>query len=345
MTGAERRRVSREELQEALAAADVPVLLMVLTQLTGEARWISPPFLPRREIYFFADESGGLPENLQDEVRASALEALLDYYAGRLDPAPPPSEERFLEMMRVCVGEHVPDEYLAMMLEEMGLRRRDPVWHARPGANAIADFRVLIIGAGMSGLCAAIKLKDAGIPFEIIEKNPRVGGTWYENIYPEVGCDVPNHFYSFSFRPNPDWSAYFSKGAEIEAYFEACAREYGIVDHIRFESSVKSAAFDADRALWEVEIEGPGGGVSRETANVVIAATGQLNRPKIPAIPGRESFRGPAFHTARWPADLDVTGKRVAVIGTGASAMQMARTTAEQAGRLLIFQRSAQWAI
>jgi 4-hydroxyacetophenone monooxygenase len=345
MHEAKRTQVTRLLVENYIAEADVPVLMLVLVHLTAERRWLEPPFRPKRDTYFFADASGGLPAELQAQVRAAAVDALFAWHEGSLTPPGEPSDELYLEMMRVCVAEPVPPEYLTMMLEEMGLRGRDRPWKTTPAGHRLADFRVLIVGAGMSGICAAVKLRQAGIPFTVVEKNPRVGGTWYENVYPEVGCDVPNHFYSYSFRPNPDWSAYFSKGEEIEAYFENCAREFGILECVRFGTTVTAAHWNDTRALWTIETRHIDGTVATETANVLVSAVGQLNLPKLPCIPGMEDFQGPAFHTARWPADIDLSGKRVAVVGNGASAMQLARSTAQVADRLTIFQRSAQWAI
>ena len=318
---------------------------MVLVHITGSRKWIERPYQPVRDSSFFADESGGLPENVQQSVRAAAFEVLSDYFEGRLRPQPEPDDNMFLKMMSVCVGEPIPPEYLIMMLEEMGLRERYPQWRVAPNAESLAKHHVLIIGAGISGLCAAIKLKQAGIPYTVLEKNPRLGGTWYENRYPEVGCDVPNHYYSYSFRRKTDWADYYSKGAEIEEYLETCACEFGVQDDIEFEIEVLSAEYDEDNARWRVTLRDAEGATRVVEANVVISATGQLNRPKYPDIPGMETFEGPIFHSARWPDDLSLEGKRVAVVGTGASAMQMARTTADKADRLLLFQRSPQWAI
>lgn len=345
MTDVEKIATTRNEIKDALTAADIPVLQMVLVHLTGDRRWIEPPFLPVREVSIFADESGGLPDTVQQIVRDAALDALEAFHAGRLVPPPRPSDEQFSEMMSVCVGESIPLEYVPMMLEEMGQRQRDPEWHTPPRAEQLQAFEVLVIGAGMSGICAAAKLEHSGIPYTVVEKNPRLAGTWYENKYPEVGCDVPNHFYSYSFRPNLDWSGYYSKGDEIEAYLTQCAHEFGVVEKIRFNTEVLSATYDEQTAKWRVILRLADGSTQTVTANVVVSATGQLNRPKMPAIDGLESFAGPMFHTARWPSEVALAGKRVAVIGTGASAMQLARTTAEQVDRLLIFQRAPQWAI
>ena len=196
-------------IREALAAADVPVLCMVLVHLTGERRWIEAPFLPVRDISFFADESGGLPTDVQAQVREAAFAALVGLREGAALPESLPADELFAEMMSVCVAERVGDDYVPMMLEEMGLRDRNAPWHRAVQPVPPPGFRVLVVGAGMSGICLAGKLEAVGIPYTVVDKNAALGGTWLENTYPEVGCDVPNHFYSFSDRPNPDWSSYF----------------------------------------------------------------------------------------------------------------------------------------
>ena len=204
MATVEQIPVTRDDVDAALADADMPVLLMVLVHLTGERKWIEEPFLPKRDIAFFADESGGLSDDAQQEVRDAASQAVLAFHEGRLDiPAEPP-EALYNEMMSVCVGEEVPEEYLLMLLEEMGLRSRDPEWSKQPDPSELAGLSVLIVGAGVCGICVAAKLEAAGVDYRIVEKNDRLGGTWYENRYPEVAVDVPNHFYSFSFRPNPE---------------------------------------------------------------------------------------------------------------------------------------------
>ena len=155
-----------------LKKADIPILLMVLLQLTGDKKWIQHPYLPARDLAFFPDESGGLSATLQNDIRIAAGDSLLDYFDGKLIIAEKPSRELYVEMMSVCVGEAIPSEYLEMMLEEMGFEEREAEWIKRPTEQNLNNFKCLIIGAGMSGLCAAIKFKKAGIPFEIVEKNP-----------------------------------------------------------------------------------------------------------------------------------------------------------------------------
>ena len=339
----ERKLIEREQIEDCLRHADIPILLMVLVHLTGDETWLKSPFLPRKDTYFFANESGGLPLHVQKIVREAAANVISDYHKRRLDIKPEPSEKLFLKMMRTCVSENIPREYLQMMLEEMSFRERDPEWGSRP--TTIEGFKVLIIGAGMSGICAAIKFKNAGIPFEIVEKNGDLGGTWHENKYPEVGCDVPNHYYSYSFWPNLNWSRYFSKGQEIEKYLKDCASTFGLTDKILFNTRVISARYLSQSMKWKVLLQDVKGGKEELLVNFVVSATGHLNQPKIPSIPGLSDFEGDVFHTARWPNKIDLAGKRVALIGTGASSMQLARTTAQKAKSLLIFQRSKQWAI
>ena len=333
------------ELRGFLAAADVPVLCMVLEHLTGERRWIEAPFLPKRDISFFADESGGLPADVQAQVREAAFLALVALRDGAALPESPPADELFGEMMSVCVAEPVGGDYVPMMLEEMGLRDRDEPWRRAVPPVAPPGFNVLIIGAGVSGISLAARLETAGIPYTVVEKNEALGGTWLENTYPEIGCDVPNHFYSFSNRPNLEWSSYFSKGAEIWRYLEQCAREFGVLPQIRYGAEATTVTYDEESARWTAELRLADGSTDTLTASVVVSAVGQLNRPKLPQLDGLDDFAGPLFHTARWRHDVDLTGKRVAVIGTGASAMQLLRTTAERAERVIICQRSAQWAI
>jgi 4-hydroxyacetophenone monooxygenase len=330
--------MDRHELQTALKDADLPILLMVLMQLTGDRRWIEPPFRPVRDSSVFADESGGLPPEVQEEVRAAALEILAPL--GPDAPAGELGEASLAEMMSTCVGEPVGAEYVRPLLEEMGFAPVPEPEPVDPGG-----FRAIVIGAGFSGVCAAIKLQAAGIPYVVLEKNPNVGGAWWENTYPEAGVDTPNHFYSFSFAPKRDWTHYFSKQPDILAYLEECVERFGVADHIRLGTTVESARWDADRQEWDVDVVPEDGGRETLSANAVITGLGQLNQPKMPAIDGIDDFAGELFHTARWPADLELAGKRVAIVGTGASAMQVARTVAAEAESLTIFQRSPQWVV
>jgi len=197
---------------------------------------------------------------------------------------------------------------------------------------------VAIVGAGMSGLCMGEALKQAGIEdFTIYEKADELGGTWRENRYPGLTCDVPSRFYSFSFSPNPDWSSVFSPGPEIQDYFLRVAAERGLRPHIRFGTEIVDACWQGDRWI----LRAADGATTQ--AEVLVTATGVLHHPKLPEIPGRETFAGKAFHSARWDTEVDLRDKRVAVIGTGSTGVQIVCATAGAAQRLLVFQRTAQW--
>ena len=336
--------MDRARLNEAIAEADVPILLMVLVHLTGDRRWIEPPFRPQRDSRIFAEESGGLADEVQSQVRAAAVEALAELGPGPARTTGPAESELddalLAEMMSVCVGEPVPPEYVPVLLEEMGLRPSPPL----PRVDA-GGFRVLVVGGGISGICAAVRLRQAGIPFLVVEKNAELGGSWYENTYPEAGVDTPNHFYSFSFTGQHDWGHYYSKQPEILAYLHDTALAFGVYDHVRFNTEVTATRFDESAQCWRSTLRAADGAESEFVSNAVMTGVGALNRPKLPAIDGLDTFGGAIFHTARWPPDLDVTGQRVALIGTGASAVQIARTTAQRAAQLTIFQRSPQWVV
>ncbi|MGH8456235.1 MAG: flavin-containing monooxygenase, partial [Stenotrophobium sp.] len=201
---------------------------------------------------------------------------------------------------------------------------------------------VAIIGSGFAGLAMAYHLKQLGMEsFTIFEKADAIGGVWRENSYPGAACDVPSHLYSYSFEPHYPWSCRYGHRDEILDYQRHVARKHDLERHIRFGREVASARFDDARGVWVLRFTD---GAVHE-AQVLISAVGQLHRPQIPDIKGRESFKGPAFHSARWDHSYDFNGKRVAVIGTGASAVQFVPVIAEQVQQLFVFQRSPGWCI
>jgi cation diffusion facilitator CzcD-associated flavoprotein CzcO len=201
--------------------------------------------------------------------------------------------------------------------------------------------RVAIIGAGFAGLGAAIRLKQTGEDdFVVLERGHAVGGTWRDNTYPGAACDVPSHLYSYSFAPNPDWSRTFSPQAEIQAYLERCADDFGVRPHLRLGADVRSATWDDAARRWVIETSS-----GTVEAAVLIGAFGALSEPVIPPVPGLGRFAGEVFHSARWDHDLDLTGRRVAVIGTGASAIQFVPEIAPQVAQLDVFQRTPPWVI
>ena len=202
-----------------------------------------------------------------------------------------------------------------------------------------AHVRVAVVGSGFSGIGSAVRLEQEGIEdFVVLERADSVGGTWRDNTYPGCACDVPSHLYSFSFAPNPDWSHVFSRQPEIRAYLERVTDEFGVRPHVHTRTDLVSGAWDDEALLWRLETSrGP------LTADVVISGCGGLVEPAFPDVPGVEDFEGPAFHSARWDHDVDLRGKRVAVVGTGASAIQFVPAIQPEVAHLVLFQRTPPW--
>ncbi|MCI0636395.1 MAG: NAD(P)/FAD-dependent oxidoreductase [Actinobacteria bacterium] len=197
-----------------------------------------------------------------------------------------------------------------------------------------------MVGAGMAGILSAIKLKEAGLAdFTIYEKADRLGGTWRENTYPGLSCDVPSHLYSYSFALTPDWSHRYSPGAEIQAYFERVARDYGVDRHLRLGDEVTSC----ERAGGQWRVKTASG--HQDEADVVIAATGVLHHPRIPDIEGLDDFEGSLFHSSRWDHEAPLDGARVGIVGTGSTAVQLVSAIVDRVAKLSLFQRTAQWVL
>lgn len=202
------------------------------------------------------------------------------------------------------------------------------------------DPAIVIIGCGFSGLGMAIQLKKAGFhDFVILEKSDALGGTWWDNKYPGCACDVPSHMYSFSFELNPNWSRMFAPRPEIWEYLQGCSRKYGITEHVRYGREVERMEWDDATRRWHVTTTS--GEV--HTARAIVSGTGALHVPSVPEIPGADRFAGVAFHSAQWDHSVDLAGKRIAVIGTGASAIQFVPEIAKQAGKVYVFQRTPPW--
>lgn len=327
-----------------LAQLDPVPLLLVYTHLSGDESLLEK-FRPHiKGAWSFEVE---IPDDLFAELRARTIATLRSYNENDRPLPPAPNLDLLQHMCDVAVGQPVPPEYLPMVLEELNFDQTDAksVRWRKPVDQAVRDqYQVLVIGAGYSGLAMAIKLKEAGIPFTVIEKNDDVGGTWYENTYPGVAVDTPNHFYSYSFRTSSDWDHYFAHGPEIIKYIRTVYAESGVKEHISFEEEVVRAVWNDDAAHWAVTVRRKDGSEYELTANALVSGSGLLNRPSVPNIPGMQDFTGPMFHSARWDHGVDLTGKRVVQIGTGASGMQIGPAIAPKVGHLTIFQRSPHWA-
>ena len=328
------------ELAMALGEANLPTLLAAYAYLSHDG-----DFLERFAEHIrpaFSPNPTSIPDDLADDLRAR-LRRLLTGGEGAQEG--PPSDALMLRIMSVTVGEPVDAEFLELVYDQCGFRPwidRSQLSHRKappPG------FKVLVIGAGMTGMAAAIKLREAGYDHILIEKNPEVGGTWYENRYPGVGVDTPSHFYSYSWEIWPDWQHYHPHGADMQRYMLDVADKYGLRGNIRFATTVETLVYDEKNAVWNVTVRAADG--SRETivANAVINGHGPVNRFKWPDIPGLHDFTGTLVHTAAWPEGLDLKDKRVAVIGTGASAAQLVGAIAPEVAELTVYQRTKHWVI
>jgi 4-hydroxyacetophenone monooxygenase len=327
-------------------------LIMSVVHMTGDTSLLDELPTPRTLDVVAAGAEGGeqlleggyTPAQVAD-LHRRAQAAIADWQA-RGCALPELTPAMIQSLYHFMCGADVDPEYLEFIDEEValdgvdrrGLQLEAPALQARAAA-----FPVVVIGAGMGGVLAGIRLQEAGIPYTIVEKNPGVGGTWYENRYPGCRVDVPGHSYSYSFAPNHAWSSHFPLADEIRAYFDHCAQQFEVKPHIRFNTEVVTAEYDEAAALWRVRVRDGQGEESVLQARAVISAVGQLNRPKMPDIDGLESFSGPVVHSGAWPQGLDLAGKRVAVIGSGASAFQIIPELAATASQLVALQRSPAW--
>lgn len=327
-------------LAKHLPAADLPALLMTVAHLTGDYTVLRPEWRPQVQLSGIAAIEG-----TDDEVaaiRAECLRRLAAFRDSSAPVVPRPTHDQIARMAEWLVGP-VAEHYVPLIAEELiatGADPREPTW-TKDAIDARRDFHVAIIGAGESGLATAFRLQQAGIPFTIYEKNSEVGGTWLENDYPGCRVDINSFYYSYAFARRT-WRDYYSTAADVREYLKSVAIDAGLYERIRFNTRVESATWDEDAGMWQLALTHKG---DRETAHghMTVFAVGQLNRPLLPDIAGRESFHGPAFHSAEWDHTVDFTGKRVAVIGTGASAVQFIKELARKNCDVTVFARTTNW--
>jgi 4-hydroxyacetophenone monooxygenase len=334
-------RREKHDLASAIAEGDIRVLLMVLVHMTGDTRWLEPPYKPRRDVQLIPDPDAGVPKEIQDEIRAAVLKL---FENGEPRPAiSDPGDELMLKMMRATLGENVAPEYAPLMREEMGFIPREMRWSKRPSDETLAGQHVLIVGAGVCAIALGVALGRLGIPYTIVEKNAEIGGTWYVNRYPGCGVDTPNHSYSFSFGKRNPWTRYFAQRQELHDYLLKVVREHDIRKHVRLNTELTSSHWDEARKRWISTLRTRDGEETFEST-VLVSAIGQLNDPAAARFKDDETFKGMKIHSALWRDDIKLDGKHVAVIGTGATAMQLVPSIAGRVASVTVYQRTAQWA-
>lgn len=328
--------LDRQLLRQGVDEANIPALLMCLVQLTGEQTWLMDPFVPRRGRGLDDNDTGGLDDHIQRTVRDAAYDAILSWTGGAPLALPRPTNAQLAAMLSIAMSEPVPEDYGDVVAFSMQF---DQPIRSSPSARRL---KAIVIGGGISGICAGIELQRAGIDYAIFEKNEDFGGTWWENRYPGCGVDTPNLTYTFSCNP-ADWSQHFPLQGEIEAYLLETARSFDLYEHAQFATKVERAEWIAEDSNWKVTTTNRAGVSETHFADIVISAVGLLNIPKIPHIPGLDTFTGAVLHTSAWRDDVELAGKRVAVIGNGASGMQVAPAIADEVAEMTIFARSKQW--
>ncbi|MBF6353104.1 NAD(P)/FAD-dependent oxidoreductase [Nocardia higoensis] len=340
---------SEAALHQAIAECEPAPLLMSMVHVTGD-----PGLLDEFGADLTIEEPGNhyrtgvaptvppgtYPEAVAEAIRARAREVLTPDAVATLDV---PDEELFRRMATICTSQRVDAEFVPLLLEQSGFRqdpRRVPVTVIPP-----ADFDVIVIGAGIVGINAGIKLGEAGFGYTIFEERDDIGGTWHRNTYPGAAVDTPSHYYSYSFELNPNWSRYYPTGPEYQNYLLDVVAKYRLREHIRFGTRVRSATWLEDDKRWEVVTEDRAGVRTRHRARAVVTALGMLNEPNIPDVPGMDTFAGTIVHTANWDTSLDLRGKRVVVLGTGCTSVQVVADIVDEVETLDVVVRSPHWLV
>jgi 4-hydroxyacetophenone monooxygenase len=333
-------RVDENELRHhVLSGADLPVLLMTVAHTTGDLSILRDEWRPIDVLGVARCDVSAAEE---EHIRETCLQYLERYWASNATLLGRPSYDLLRGIGEWFLGNAI-EPYIQLLAEELVVGSDDlrrPQW-TKQAIDPERPFRVVIIGAGESGIILAVRLKQAGIPFVIYEKNRDVGGTWYENKYPGCRVDINSFVYSYASAPRV-WSDYFGTQPENLDYLQQVARENGLYEHTRFGAEVTEACWNDDDHSWHLTVRDERG-TELVVQDMVVFAVGQLNRPKLPDIAGRETFDGAAFHSAQWDHAIDLSGKRVGVIGTGASACQFIPQVAKVAEKVSVFVRTATW--
>jgi 4-hydroxyacetophenone monooxygenase len=331
-------------LAEVVACAELPVLLTAIAAITGDRAFIPaalrPPLTP---VDTEPHPNGGMSPEQQDAARALALDGLRRLRDAQLDSVATLGDDEVTALLDFLTGgrrDWHPSLRHELAIVPEGSGR--PTWNLadHPGRS---DFSVLIVGAGIAGIAAAHRYEQAGIPSTVIEDTERLGGTWAKNTYPGVRLDTPTFGYSYSFAQRGDWPHQFAQGGEVLDYLREVAERTGIDERIEYSTRLTKLQWNEAARVWLATTRGPAGEMRTRRFSAVVSALGQLDRPNIPAFVGAERFRGEIMHSQEWRHDVDWKGKRVVVIGTGASAYQIVPAVVDDVASLTVFQRSAPW--
>jgi 4-hydroxyacetophenone monooxygenase len=330
------------ELRHNLRQADPGVLVAVLAELTGDPSVIDT-YAPKISHIPDPPERAGVTD---PDTAEALVDALIVAIAAlreprRADAVPADDRDFFARLLPIALGSEVDDEQVDLLLEQGGFQRSQPTL---PRTVPIPDtVKIAIVGAGIAGMTVALAAAEEGVSYEIFDRNEEVGGTWLTTTYPGIGVDTPSAYYSLSCELNPDWTSYYPQGGEYQAYLVALADKHKLREHTRFRTEVEALWWDSDRNQWQIHTVDADGRRDTSYASIVITAAGYLNRPRWPEIKGRETFAGISIHSARWDSSLDLTGKKVAVIGAGCTAVQIVDACVDQVEHLTVFQRQPHW--
>ncbi len=326
----------------AVEDAELPALLATLAALTSDPALLDIDLVPPTPpMIMRIAPQGGMSLEAQAKAKRLCVAALVKGRdEGWKNPLPKP------EALRAAIAfltKNAGDDYLDLLMHEIGFPDDPgrPKW-SKTAIAAGRDMRVAVIGGGLTGIATAYRLSQAGIDFVAYEKNPEIGGVWWNNTYPGCRLDTPNFAYSYSFAQKSDWPQQFSERDVIMDYARRVVADADLRRHFEFSTEVLGMRYDEARAGWRLRLGGPNG-KREEFAHVVMPGVGHLNRPNIPDVAGKDTFAGRAFHSAEWPADIDVTGRRVAVVGTGASGFQIVPSIIDRVTSLHVFQRNPSW--
>ncbi|MFD9992037.1 flavin-containing monooxygenase, partial [Bacillus cereus] len=329
--------LNKESLAAALDSANDAVLLASVVMATGRFDLIDR-YTPSIDYPTTPYAPAKLPEPLAGELHDLAVSVFsTEQSPERMTTMQP---EEFRRLTDLVVGYSLPDEYMPFLADQAGFdsfRRYVPVTRMPS-----SDVRVAIIGAGMAGIATAIALSRRGFSYTIFEESGDIGGTWRLNNYPGVAVDTSSVYYSYSYHQNPEWTHHFPVGHQYRDYLHEVVRKWGVLDNVVFNAPVRKMRWDEQASEWAITVGGPDGGWE-ERFTAVVPAAGYLNSPKFVAAPGRDVFAGTQFHTTHWPESLDLQGKRVAIIGAGATAVQIVNEIIGDVASLAVYQRQPHW--